>query len=166
MNTVVERVVAWAKAQPEILAVYLYGSVVEDRINPLSDLDIALLLRSEVTKQSMWRLEDRWSALWPEVVDLRVLNYAPLIFQFEVTTRGKRLWVAETAKVAEQESLIWRKYWDEEARLAETKTHLQAMMEARNVTEQQSYQSTLAKIGEVHRRVREAAATTLRRLSK
>lgn len=77
MDDLVEQVVAWAKLQPEIAALYLYGSVAEERSSVLSDLDIALLVRPELTKQEIWRLEDRWSALWPEKIDLRVINLAP-----------------------------------------------------------------------------------------
>jgi predicted nucleotidyltransferase len=166
MDEIVKQLLAWAKLQPEITALYLYGSVAEERANALSDLDISLLVRPEFTKQEIWRLEDRWSALWPEVVDLRVLNCAPLAFQFEVTTRGQRLWVADADLVAEQESLIWRAYWDEEPRLkAEMDTHIEQVAEARNALEQQKYHATLEKIGAVHRRVREAAANALRRIS-
>jgi uncharacterized protein len=166
MDTLVEQLVAWAKQQPEILALYIYGSVVEGRTNALSDLDIGLLLRREITKREMWRLEDRWAALWPEAVDLRVLNYAPLTFQFEVTTRGQRHWRADARLVADHESLIWRKYWDEEPRLKEEwNSYVQQVTEARRATKQQEYQSTLDKIGTVHRRVREAAANAFRRLS-
>ena len=166
MDKLVEEILAWAKSQSEILALYLYGSVAEERANAMSDLDIGLLLRPELTKQAMWRLEDRWSALWPEVVDLRVLNHAPATFQFEVTTNGQRLWTADASLVAAHESLIWRKYWDEEPRLKEaTAAHMQKAAEARDATEQQEYQSTFDKIGQVHRRVRETAASAIRRLS-
>ncbi len=166
MDMLVEQLIAWAKQQPEILALYLYGSVVQGHTNALSDLDVGLLLRPEITKQEMWRLEDRWSALWPGVVDLRVLNYAPLTFQFEVTTRGQRRWSADAALIADQESLIWRKYWDEEPRLREEwNTHVQQVTEARSAAKQKEYQSTLEKVGTVHRRVRAAAANAFRRLS-
>lgn len=166
MDKLVTEILAWAKSQPEILALYLYGSVAAGRDNAMSDIDIGLLLRPELTKQTMWRLEDRWASLWPEVVDLRVLNHAPVIFQFEVTTNGQRLWAADASLVAAHESLIWRKYWDEEPRLeAETAAHMQQAVEARNATEQQEYQSTLDKIGKIHRRVRETAASAIRRLS-
>src|SRR5688572_29676075 len=100
MDALVKQLIAWAKEQPELLAVYLYGSVAEGRTNALSDLDIGLLLRPEPTKQEIWRLEDRWSALWPEIVDLRVLNLAPITFQFEVTTKGDRIWCADTELMA------------------------------------------------------------------
>lgn len=83
-----------------------------------------------------------------------------------MTTRGKQLWCVDINSVAEQESLIWRKYWDEEPqRNEEMEVHQRQIAEARSATEQQEYQSTLEKIGIVHRRVREAAANAIRRLS-
>lgn len=138
MDALAEQVVTWARLQPEIVAVYLYGSVAEGRANALSDLDIALLVRPELSKQEIWRFEDRWSALWPEKIDLRVLNFAPTTFQFEVTTRGQRLWCVNASVVAEQESLIWRKYWDDEPRRnEEMQAHQRQVAEARSATEQQ-----------------------------
>jgi predicted nucleotidyltransferase len=166
MDLLVDRITAWVKLQPDILALYLYGSVAEGRANVLSDLDIGLLVRAELTKQEIWRLEDRWASQWPEVVDLRVLNHAPVEFQYDVTAHGQRLWCADEGVVADYESLIWRKYWDEEPRLkAAITSHPQQVAEARDAIEQQEYQSTLDKVAEVHRRVREAAAGTIRRLS-
>lgn len=162
MDALIERIVKWAKEQPEILALYLYGSVAEGRTHALSDLDLGLLLRPELTKQEIWRLEDRWSALWPETVDLRVLNQAPIAFQFDVITRGQRIWFADSGPVAEQESLIYRKYWDEEPRLKEeADAYMRRIAEARSITEQQEYQSTLEKIRGVHRRVRKEATDAL-----
>jgi hypothetical protein len=49
---------------------------------------------------------------WPEQVDLRVLNLAPLPVRYEITAQGRRLWVANVEAVTEIESLIWRQYWD------------------------------------------------------
>ena len=48
----------------------------------------------------------------PEKIDVRAGNLAPLSFQYEITTCSKRIWVSDTALVAERESTIWRKYWD------------------------------------------------------
>ncbi len=154
MEALVEQLIAWAKQQPEILALYLYGSVAEEHANDLSDLDVGLLLRSELSKHEMWRLEDNWAALWPEVIDFRILNTAPLPFQFDVIHHGERLWSANANLVAAQESLISRNYHEEEPRLQqEWDAHIKQVMEARSATEQEEYQSTLDKVRTVHRRV-------------
>jgi predicted nucleotidyltransferase len=88
MEKLLNELTTWAKTQPEIMALYLYGSQAEKRANALSDLDVAILVRPEVPKSQLWRLEDRWAVLWPEYIDLRLLNLAPLSFRYEVTANG------------------------------------------------------------------------------
>jgi predicted nucleotidyltransferase len=155
----VDDLVVWAKRQPEIMALYLYGSQVEGRANVLSDLDVAVVARPEIPKSQLWRLEDSWAAHWPQYVDLRLLNLAPLSFRYEVTAKGQRLWAANVNTVAEIESLIWRQYWDIRPWLEQDWTEfVKRVMEQRNEVEYQQYETTLAKIRAVHQRVREAAA--------
>ena len=36
----------------------------------------------------------------------------PAAFRYEVTARGKRLWMGDLATVADMESRIWRTFWD------------------------------------------------------
>ena len=44
-KAILDQLVAWAQTEPDILAVYLYGSYAEDRANALSDVDVAILAR-------------------------------------------------------------------------------------------------------------------------
>ena len=99
MENYLKELVTWVQAQPEILATYLYGSQVEGRATPLSDVDVGLLVKPQLSKSHLWRLEDRWLAHWPDV-DLRVLNLAPLSFQYQVTAQGQRLWTADVDSVS------------------------------------------------------------------
>ena len=150
---------SWAQEQSEITALYLYGSLCEKRAAALSDIDIAVLIDLKISKPQSWRLEDQWLAQWPEPVDLRVLNYAPLTFRFEVTARGKRIWAADLGMVAEIESLIWRQYWDMRPKLEQDWNYfVEYLTEKRSEAERQQYQTALAKVRSVHRRVREATA--------
>ncbi len=83
----------------------------------MSDIDIGILVQQNLSHPQLWRLEDEWLAEWGVRADLRILNLAPLSFQYEVTARGQRLWTANAGDVANIESLIWRKYWDLRPRL-------------------------------------------------
>ena len=151
--------IEWAQEQPEILAVYLYGSLPEGRADWLSDLDVAILVNLEISKSHLWRLEDQWLVQWPEFIDLRVINFAPLPFRYEVTSRGRRLWAADLDAVATIESLIWRQYWDFRPKLEQDWEHyVEHAMERRDETERVQYQAALAKVRAVHQRVRETAA--------
>lgn len=159
MKKLLDELTIWAKTQPEIVALYLYGSQAQEQANTLSDLDVAILVRPELPKAQLWRLEDRWAAQWPEYVDLRLLNLAPLPFRYEVTANGQRLWAADAGLVAEVESLIWRQYWDVRPRLEQAWAYfVEQVMEQKDETERQQYAATLAKVRAVHQRVRETAA--------
>lgn len=159
--------VSWARNQSEILALYLYGSVPEGRANSLSDVDVGILVKPEISILRLWGLEDHWLAQWPEHIDLRVLNSGPLSFRYEVTARGQRFWAADVGIVADIESLIWRQYWDLRPRLEQDwGYYVEHLMEQRNETERQQYEAALAKVRRVHQRVREAAADYARDLQE
>jgi predicted nucleotidyltransferase len=158
LKLLLKELVAWAQGQQEIMALYLYGSHATGNANALSDVDVAVLAREGLSRQQLWRLEDRWATRWPEMVEMRVLNLAPLPFRYEVTAYGRRLWAADLGAVADFESLIWRQYWDVRPRLERAWEHyVQQVMEQQSESERLQYQATLAKVRAVHRRVREAA---------
>jgi len=157
---VLRELVIWGQAQQEILALYLYGSQVDGRATSLSDIDVAVLAYGELSRQQLWQMERKCMVRWPESLDMRVLNLAPLPFRYEVTAQGRRLWAADLGKVADWESMTWREYWDLRPRLEQDWTHyVSCVMEQKSETERQQYQAALAKVGVVHRRVREAAAS-------
>ena len=158
LELLLKELVTWAQAQREIIALYLYGSQAQGRTSALSDVDVAVLARNDLSRQQLWRLEDRCVARWPEAVDIRVLNLAPLPFRYEVTARGRRLWAVNLGTVADWESLTWRRYWDLRPRLErDWQQYVKQVMEQQGETERQQYQAALAKVRAVHRRVREAA---------
>jgi predicted nucleotidyltransferase len=157
LESLLNELIAWAQTQPEILALYLHGSQVQGRASVLSDVDIAILAKEDLSRQQIWQLEDRWAARWPEILDIRVLNLSPLPFRYEVTANGRRLWAAAPGAVAAIESLIWRRYWDLHPRLEhDWEQYVQQVMERQDEAEHQQYQAALAEIRAVHRRVREA----------
>lgn len=153
-----EGLAAWAAGQEEIEAIYLYGSAAEGRANALSDVDVALLAQRDQDARRLWRLEDRWASQFPEWLDLRVLNFAPVAFQFEVITHGRRLWCRDLTRVAEFESWVRRRYWDlQPLRAEEWRAYQQRLREQRDATERRQYEDAVAEVRAVHRRVREAS---------
>lgn len=153
-----ETFVHWARLQPQIWAVYLFGSALTGDTTSLSDIDIGVLVNPQCDQGELWRLEAQWAAHWPDQVDLRFLNHAPLPFQYEVTAHGQRLWAADVNQVAAWESLVWRRYWDLQPRLEQDwRLFVQSVMEHQDETQREQYQAALKKVRSVHQRVREAA---------
>ncbi len=159
VQRLLESMIAWTETQNDLLALYLYGSHAQGRANKLSDVDVALLAEPGLSRHQLWNIEDRWSAQWPEIVDLHLLNLAPLPFRYEVTAQGQRLWARNLGAVADWESLTWRRYWDLQPHLEQYwNQYVIEIMEQRSETERQQYETALAEVRAVHRRVREAAA--------
>ena len=150
-------------SRSEVLAAYLYGSLAEGRAGKLSDIDIAVLIRDSLTEQDLWHVEDSLAAhlrrvLQTDGLDLIVLNLAPLRLRYEVITRGRVPYSADDAARADFESLALRRYWDVARYLEEyDRCFLTRIKEGFDETQRGQYQDTDAKVGAVHRRVKEAA---------
>lgn len=156
------RIEAWAKEQPEIVALYLFGSQVQGNTHPGSDVDVGVLARLDLSKEELWRLQDRWSAsvsaLGTGELDLSVLNLAPVPFRFEVTTRGRLLWTADISGVVEFESITLRRYWDLKPILdAYWEAAVSQLMEAGDEAERRQHEAALRRVRDVHSRAREAS---------
>jgi predicted nucleotidyltransferase len=157
LQDLIIRLSTWATDQAEMDALYLFGSQVGGRTHSASDVDVAVLACQDIARERLWRLEDRWAVAWPEMVDLHVLNLAPIPAQFEIITHGRRQWQRSLERVAEYESWVRRRYWDMEPWLErDWQTFVQRLWEQRNDAERQEYQAALAQVRAVHRRVREA----------
>ena len=89
------------KDYPYIASVYLFGSHASGKVGPMSDLDIAILLKDDAPKGRelihkmdylAYRIEE---ALQAKEVDLIELNNQGLIFQYNVLRTGKLIYDAD-----------------------------------------------------------------------
>jgi uncharacterized protein len=123
---IAELVRGWA-GDPDVAAVYLFGSRARGDAIPRSDVDLAIVLRDGLDPTARWRKRLHFSAdaarhLRTDAVDVIVLDDAPTTVAHRVLAHGKIL--AETdprrrTRVAER---IMRQYLDEE--------HLRAVLDA------------------------------------
>lgn len=102
------------QAQPNILFAVLYGSAAEGA--PFHDLDIALFLdRTKAPISQDWELECRIAAalteLLPFPIDVRVINEAPLLFRYSVST-GIPLVVRDQEQYFQFLEHTWDRYLD------------------------------------------------------
>lgn len=89
------------KDYPYIASTYLFGSHASGKVGPMSDLDIAILLKDDAPKGRelihkmdylAYRIEE---ALQAKEVDLIELNNQGLIFQHNVLRTGKLIYDAD-----------------------------------------------------------------------
>lgn len=106
--------IATVRAQvPEVVAIYLYGSRVQGRARPGSDLDVALLLppgrRLDLAQQL--DLAGRLAKVTGWDVDLAQLDLAGSVVHCkEVYSRGLRIWVGDALATAWFEMLTLSQY--------------------------------------------------------
>jgi predicted nucleotidyltransferase len=84
------------RTDPQVVALYLFGSFARGSEGPLSDVDLALLLDPAVPRAQFARLTlDYLTAinrlLGTDEVSFILLNDAPLTFRYEVVRTGKIL---------------------------------------------------------------------------
>lgn len=77
----------------DIILAYLFGSYARNKQHPLSDIDIAVLLKENVDffQKKLDLIEPVSKILGTDEFDLVILNEAPLNLTFEILSRGKTI---------------------------------------------------------------------------
>ncbi|MBE3590979.1 MAG: nucleotidyltransferase domain-containing protein [Firmicutes bacterium] len=107
--------VAELLADTRVVAAYLFGSYGTPEQTPLSDVDVALLLRRDVAVTGALRLDfigRIGDALGEEDVSVTLLNDAPLPLQFEILSTGRLLLVTDEEALADFVEHICKRYGD------------------------------------------------------
>lgn len=84
------------KQDKGINAFYLFGSYAKEQIKPLSDIDIAVLLRKDIVSAKYWDYKIKLLSvaigiLKTEEIDLVLLNEAPPELRYNILKEGKFL---------------------------------------------------------------------------
>lgn len=88
---------------PEIIAVYLFGSLVTGKITPMSDVDIAILLQAQIPYHRELSLSfavmTEVQKIFHRECDVKVLNrIKDLPFLYEVLAKGKLIYESDRAR--------------------------------------------------------------------
>ncbi|SEI24422.1 type VII toxin-antitoxin system MntA family adenylyltransferase antitoxin [Pseudomonas asplenii] len=79
----------------DLPAIYLFGSHAQGTTGPDSDLDMALLLPGQAEPVALWQLAGEWADMAGCPVDLVDLRAASTVMQYQILTRGQRLWARD-----------------------------------------------------------------------
>lgn len=77
---------------PNLLAIYAFGSRVQQTSRPDSDLDLAVLVAGYVEPLTLWTLAGNLSDIACCPVDLLDLRAASTVMQYQIITTGERWW--------------------------------------------------------------------------
>ncbi len=148
------------KNDPRINSLYLFGSYARDKIKPLSDIDIAVLLRKSVAKKEYWDiklelLNKAMTALGTDEIDFVLLNEAPYELRYNILKEGRILFCRnEKEKVEFQEKAVMD-YLDTHALREEGFFHLkERIREGRFGDDQGKYKEDLEAVGRIFGEVR------------
>ncbi|PYM11128.1 MAG: hypothetical protein DMD81_27815 [Candidatus Rokuibacteriota bacterium] len=108
---------AWA-GDPDVAAIYLFGSRAGSRPGPRSDVDLAVVLSDRLDASGRWRKRldltaDASHRLATDAVDLIVLEDAPAVLGHRVLARGILLSEREPQRRVQVAERIMRQYLDE-----------------------------------------------------
>ena len=98
----------------DVLVMYLFGSRALNTADDLSDIDIALLLKSNDTQveKEMDLLGEITSMIKTDEVSLVVLNKAPLVIRYGVIKEAKVLYCADDNARLDFEESVSKQYFD------------------------------------------------------
>jgi predicted nucleotidyltransferase len=94
--------------QPEVIAVYLFGSYATGRARQESDLDLAVLTASRGAARELHDLELKYfrelSSLVPKNLDIVILDRAGEILTYEILSKGRLIYERDREKRVEFEA--------------------------------------------------------------
>ena len=103
--------------EKEVIFSYLYGSITQNKLSQLSDIDIAVYLKEDVNKYSRHRIRLELigkleSIFGSKRVDLVILNDIGILLSFEIINSGIVLYQSDELKRLEFEENTIKFYLD------------------------------------------------------
>ncbi|MGQ9721507.1 MAG: type VII toxin-antitoxin system MntA family adenylyltransferase antitoxin [Candidatus Jordarchaeum sp.] len=93
------------KAYPKVVAIFLFGSHVKGTKKPLSDIDIAVIL-----KEPDAEIEAEIGSMYSEELDVVLFHRLPLHIQFEVLKYGRAIFCRDEEFLLNIKRTVLRNY--------------------------------------------------------
>ncbi|RLI72728.1 nucleotidyltransferase domain-containing protein [Archaeoglobales archaeon] len=103
----VERIVTRIKTHPNVIAIYLFGSYAKGEQTPMSDIDIAVILRNPTAES-----EAEIASFSSPNIEVVLFHRLPLYIKFEVFKYGKELFVGDEEELLQIKMKVMREYLD------------------------------------------------------
>ena len=97
-----------------IIFAYLFGSTVNKSLTPMSDIDIAVYLNTNITvsEERLVLIGDLMTTLKTDNIDLVIMNFAPLTLKARIIQNKETLVDKSPFLRHSFESLVMRQYYD------------------------------------------------------
>jgi len=122
LNTIsLPPIVAYLKeALQNVDAIYMFGTRVDGKIHPSSDLDLAVIAQKPIATDQLWALSGKLANIAQCDVDLIDLSAASTVMRLQIIANGKRLYSRDERKCALFEDFVFPDY----ARLNEERAEI------------------------------------------
>ena len=100
------------KKIPELLGIYIFGSVADYSDTPDSDIDIAFLSFQKISAVEKWKIQEELASILKRDVDLIDLKDATTILRSEVIEKGKLIYSGDAYHVDYFEMTTYSMYAD------------------------------------------------------
>ena len=105
IDTEVKKIVYSLKKYPGVMAIVLFGSSVTGKVKPLSDIDLAVIM-----KEHDKRLEAEIFGFSSPKIDVVNFHRLPLFIQFDVFKHGKPIFIRNKERFFEIQRNVLREY--------------------------------------------------------
>ncbi len=100
-----EKILKQIKTHPKVVAIFLFGSHAKGIQKPISDVDIAVVLKDQTSQA-----EADIGSLYSEKIDIVLFHRLPLYIQFEVLKYGKEIFNRDDTYLLETKRKLLREY--------------------------------------------------------
>lgn len=100
-----EKIIKIIKENHKVMAIYLFGSYATGKEKPISDVDIAVILK-DPSKED----EAEIGSLYSDKIDLVLFHRLPVYIQYEVFKYGKKIFVRDEEYVLDVKLKVLREY--------------------------------------------------------
>ena len=91
-----EKIRLYFERQPEVIVVYLFGSQCQKEIKTPNDVDLAILLKEEISLRKLLQFRAELKRITGiSNLDIAVLNNAPPLLKYEVISSGEIILVKD-----------------------------------------------------------------------
>lgn len=118
MNVNLEKSTKWlvdySSQKNEVIATYMFGSILREKKHP-KDIDVAFLVSDQNTVNSLEKSIEYSTELSQKIhyddFDVVILNNAPVIFKYDVISKGRLIYSSDDFKRIEFETISYRQYF-------------------------------------------------------
>jgi len=94
----------------DLLAIYIFGSSITEYERQTSDIDIAIMCKSKVSKLILWEVTQEIAIALKRDVDLLDLKSSSTVMQMQVVANGKRIYCTNEIFCEKFEDFVFSSY--------------------------------------------------------